>query len=432
MEHILVGILLIPVTTLLLFASTLSMQSKLSEAWVSSLSIRSLFLSWIISFFLWSWMFVTRTPIEADVFQLVSIRGYELSFHLHFDWIGGTYICFSLGLGFLIAYFSRTYLHREEGFNRFYFYLFIALIGIELISLGEGLDVILIGWELVGISSALLIAFYFERKTPLDNSLKAYRAYRTTDIGIVMAVILMHHTFHSSALTNFSMLREEHLITIPLLIIFGSMGKGALFPFTYWLPKAMEGPTPSSAVFYGALSVHLSPLLLIRCFSNMKELPQEVFFTLIAIGLITALYASWIGRIQSDIKSVVGYATIAQIGIIWIEIAFGLHVLALIHMIGNASLRTVQLLRAPSLLHDRQHIIHSKRANFSPTGVLWGKITPLFLQRTLYFWGIQKDLLQETWDGGFGIFGFILKGFHKLEQSWISLLEEPETEKEER
>src|SRR5207249_6408791 len=127
--------------------------------------------------------------------------------------------------------------------------------------------------------------------------------------------------------------------------------KSALIPFSGWLPRAMEGPTPSSAIFYGALSVHLGAFLLLRV-SPMLDVSPELAAVVVALGLLTALYAWLAGSVQTDIKSALALASLVQVGLIVAEIGLGLRYIALVHLLGNACLRTLQFIRAPTLLHD--------------------------------------------------------------------------------
>jgi NADH-quinone oxidoreductase subunit L len=188
-----------------------------------------------------------------------------------------------------------------------------------------------------------------------------FSIYRLTDIGLYAAVLYLHL---SQTGTKFEALSTVSWAGIPahdgaeitaLLLILAVMGKSALFPFSNWLPRAMEGPTPSSAIFYGALSVNLGPLLLLRMGDVIAGSPL-ISWLLIAIGLFTVLAGNLAGRVQSDIKSRLAYGSITQLGFIVIEIAFGWVELALVHVVTHAVIRTLQLLRAPSLLHERHHL----------------------------------------------------------------------------
>jgi NAD(P)H-quinone oxidoreductase subunit 5 len=144
---------------------------------------------------------------------------------------------------------------------------------------------------------------------------------------------------------------EQQALIVGLLLLVAAAGKSALIPFSGWLPRAMEGPTPSSAVFYGALSVHLGAFLLLRV-SPILELSPVLSATVVVLGLATAGYASLAGRVQTDIKCALSFASLTQVGIIVAEIGLGLRYIPLVHILGHATLRTLQFLRAPTLLHD--------------------------------------------------------------------------------
>lgn len=186
------------------------------------------------------------------------------------------------------------------------------------------------------------------------------------------------------------------------------MGKSAMFPFSNWLPLAMEGPTPSSAVFYGAISIHFGPFLLLRS-SDLIASSGALSYTVISIGLITAILSYIISHHQNDIKSMLSYSSISQVGLIVAEIGFGLNIIALIHILGHSSFRTLQILRAPSLIHDlnkvEQLLGHSAKRMPEKSS----KIAFLFYQisfERFFMDKILKDLIIAN----------ILKPFHKINQ----------------
>ena len=146
-------------------------------------------------------------------------------------------------------------------------------------------------------------------------------------------------------------LTSNEALIVGLLLLVAAAGKSALIPFSGWLPRAMEGPTPSSAVFYGALSVHLGTFLLLRV-SPLLDLSVWLSAAVFVLGLSSALFAALAARVQTDVKSALAFASLTQVGIITAEIGLGFRYLALVHIIGHACLRTLQLLRAPTLLHD--------------------------------------------------------------------------------
>jgi NADH:ubiquinone oxidoreductase subunit 5 (subunit L)/multisubunit Na+/H+ antiporter MnhA subunit len=230
-------------------------------------------------------------------------------------------------------------------------------MGYNWIVLSGNFETLFIGWEIIGAASFLLIAFYRMRYLPSKNAVKVFSIYRIGDIGILAAMWASHHLWHENI--TFLKLQNQQLvhhhltehsetgIFIGIMILLSAAVKSAQFPFSSWLPRAMEGPTPSSAIFYGSLSVHFGAFLLIRTYP-FWEGQIIVKACVIAVGIITVLVHSMIARAQSTIKAQIAYSSSAQIGFIFIEIALGFHYLALIHFAGNALLRSYQLLISPS------------------------------------------------------------------------------------
>jgi NAD(P)H-quinone oxidoreductase subunit 5 len=239
--------------------------------------------------------------------------------------------------------------------------MILFALGTTLVSFSGAMEVIIIGWEIVGLTSVLLVSFFNYRKNPVKNSLWVFINYRICDIGLLVAILVIHTSSHNSVFVpletaNWLGFSHENMPSIlGFLIIFAVIGKSALFPLSGWLPRAMEGPTPSSAIFYGAISIHLGPLLLLRS-SDLISSSPALMATIIVIGIVTALFGRAIGRGSTDIKGMLAYSSIMQVGIIVAEIGFGLNEIALIHMIGHGSFRTLQILRAPNLLHDRKNL----------------------------------------------------------------------------
>ena len=247
-------------------------------------------------------------------------------------------------------------MHREPGYQRFFVLYSIFVSGIVIASLSGTIESLFVGWEMVGLSSALLVAFFHERIMPTRNGLHLWIVYRISDAALFLASYLLHHAlgqgFFQAILEQGSEgLADEVsspvLIGAGVLIFLASACKSALFPFSGWLPRAMEGPTPTSAIFYGALSIHLGAFLLLRL-NPIVQLSPILAWTVVFFGILTALVSGIIANAQTDIKSILAYATLTQVGIIIAEIGFGLELLPLIHIIGHASLRTYQFLRAPS------------------------------------------------------------------------------------
>lgn len=305
------------------------------------------------------WLLNGRNEINVNEITLFKSEEYEFFIDFFFDKVTAAYLVTGSFITFLITRYSRYYMHMESGYKRFFNTILFFFFGYNWTVLSGNFETLFIGWEILGISSFLLIAFYRDRYLPVRNAVKVFSIYRIGDIGIILAMWASHHLWHENitfAKLKNAELVHEHLIGhsgigifIGVCILIAAAAKSAQIPFSSWLPRAMEGPTPSSAIFYGSLSVHFGVFLLLRTYPFWEE--QMIVRILIgATGLLTAFIAMRITRVQSTIKTQIAYASITQIGIIFIEIALGWHVIALLHFTGNAFLRTFQLLVSPSVV----------------------------------------------------------------------------------
>lgn len=296
-------------------------------------------------------------------------EGYNFFLNFYFDHISAVYLLVGNIITFVIIFFSRIYMHREAGFKRFFYTVLFFYTGYMVTVLAGNFETLFIGWEILGVSSFLLIAFYRKRYLPVKNALTVFAIYRIGDVGILMAMWMAHHLFHRNVpfITFFH--EQTHLLEHPKeaafiggMILLAALAKSAQLPFSGWLPRAMEGPTPSSAIFYGSLSVHIGAFLLLRTFP-IWEHQTGIRIFIAAIGLLTACVTTLISRVQPTVKGQIAYSSAAQIGIIFIEIAAGLDIIALIHFTGNAFLRTYQLLVSPSMV---TYFIREQFYNYVP------------------------------------------------------------------
>jgi NADH-quinone oxidoreductase subunit L len=302
-----------------------------------------------------------HVPIELG--SWVVIPHYHFAVKFVFDRLSVPFVILSFALCGTIGAFANKYMHREKGFNRFFVLYAIFLLGMVWTSLAGTIETLFGGWELVGLSSALLVAFFHERSSPVRNGLRVWTVYRISDAALLLGSVVLHHVrgggdfdkLLNATLTPWpdgqAVLTHQQAVAVGLLFLVAAAGKSALVPFSNWLPRAMEGPTPSSAVFYGALSVHLGAFLLLRI-SPILAMSTWLSATVVALGLTTAAYSAFAGRVQSDIKCALSYASLAQVGLIVAEIGMGWQYVALVHILGHGCLRTLQFLRAPTLLHD--------------------------------------------------------------------------------
>lgn len=325
-----------------------------------------------ILFFILYWLTNDHPVLDIKHAVLFSTANFEIFIDFYFDKITAAYAVTGAALTFLVGVFSRYYLHREAGFKRFFTTILLFYTGYNLIIFSGNFETLFVGWELLGISSFLLIAFYRDRYLPVKNGLKVISIYRLSDICLLLAMWLSHHVWHENI--TFFKLGDEALVSeqlsqqatpgllIAIMLLIAAAVKSAQLPFSSWLPRAMEGPTTSSAIFYGSLSVHIGVFLLLRTYPFWESM-IAVKVIIIAVGLSTSIIAAGIARVQSSVKTQIAYSSIVQIGIIFIEVALGFHILALVHFAGNAFLRTYQLLVSPSVL---SYLIHDQFYHFDP------------------------------------------------------------------
>ena len=369
MSHLLQFFILIPsVGFLISLFFPLKKEAILSGVTLGTVGIQ---LVGIVLFIAW-WL-MNGFP-TLDIKQIVLYKSPEFEFFIdfYFDKITAVFAFVGAVLTFLVAVFSRYYMHREDGFKRYFCALLLFYVGYNLIVFAGNFETLFSGWEILGITSFLLIAFYRDRYLPVKNGFKVLSFYRLGDICLILAMWMSHHLWHRNItfaewgeMAAVQELFQQHyapamFITVAILI--AAIIKSAQLPFSTFLLRAMEGPTTSSAIFYGSLSVHIGVFLLLRTYPFWGH--EWIIKTIIlATGLATSLVATGIARVQSSVKTQIAYASIAQIGLMFIEVALGFHVLALIHFAGNAFLRTYQLLVSPSVLN---YLVHDMVFHFKP------------------------------------------------------------------
>lgn len=326
----------------------------------------------ISSVFLIIWLLYNHPTLEKSEIILFKTKEYQFLVSFYFDKISAVYLFVGSVLTFLVTQYCRWYLHRESGYKRFFNIILFFYIGYNIIIFSGNFETLFVGWEILGFSSFLLIGFYRDRYLPIKNALKVFTVFRIADMSLLIVMWMNHYLWRKninfSELTNKQFI-SEHLqnhplfgVLISLMILLAATVKSGQLPFSSWVPRAMEGPTPSSAIFYGSLSVHLGVFLLLRTFPFWEHL-TSIVITVIFLGLFTSIVATGIARVQSSVKTQIAYSSIAQIGLIFIEIALGFHGLALIHFAGNAFLRTYQLLVSPSVV---SYMIREQFYNFIP------------------------------------------------------------------
>lgn len=361
-----------------------------------------------ITAFIIYWLSQNHPVLDIKHIVLFNANDIEIFIDFYFDqitavfgWVGSLLTC-------MILRYSKFYLHRDEGFKRYFTTILLFFTSYNMLIFSGNFETLFIGWEVLGICSFLLISFYRNRYLPVRNGLKVISLFRLADICLILAMWMSHHLWHKN-ITFISLNDHESVLNhiqehnwyaffIALMILIAAMVKSAMLPFSSWLPRAMEGPTTSSAIFYGSLSVHIGIFLLLRTYPYWQDI-LSIKVALIVVGALTSIISNSIANVQSSVKVQIAYASVAQIGLMAIEIALGWHVLALIHFAGNAFLRTYQLLVSPSVLSYR---IHKMAYTFKPTlntetSGLMKKLNNTVYMLSIKEWNLDAMLQQIFW-----------------------------------
>jgi NADH:ubiquinone oxidoreductase subunit 5 (subunit L)/multisubunit Na+/H+ antiporter MnhA subunit len=432
----------VPCALVCVLAITSLMTLKLSETFISRMTQGTVIVSLIAAVVMLGIMLATGNRfVPIDLGNWVNIP--EVHFHFHwkliFDRLSVPFSILALVLCGIVGAFTRRYLHREDGFQRFFLLYSIFLAGILISALAGTIETLFFGWELVGLSSALLVAYFHQRENPVRNGQRVWAVYRLADASFLLGALLMHHLTNEGDFGSFvgqdpwpngvAVISSSQALQVGLLLLLAAAGKSALFPFSGWLPRAMEGPTPSSAVFYGALSVHLGAYLLLRV-NPILEASWHLQVCVVVLGAVSSAFGAIMARVQSDVKSSLAYASLTQVGIIVVEIGMGFYYLALVHIIGHACLRTLQLLRAPTLMAD-YHALENAIGTRLPTGngrtVPW---LPYSWKRWWYRFGYERgfmDTLLDRWI--VEPFIWLFREADRIERHWTDWLsQEPSRE----
>jgi len=391
MDSVLIFFAAFPVLIYLIGCTLPAKRERLISNWAFYTLIAHLV---ALTVFIVKWVADGRHTLNHKHLVLYSSSGFEFSLHYFFDINTALFALLGSVVLVLVTRFSIFYMHRDWGFKRYFTTLLLFNIGYQFAVFSGNFETLFLGWEVLGLCSFLLISFYRDRYLPVKNAMKVISLYRFGDVCLLLGIWMCHHVFHENItfIKLYSDVPTLSLISgnvakvgfiISMIIITASI-KSALFPFSSWLPRAMEGPTSSSAIFYGSLSVHLGLFLLIRTHPFWHE--QLMFkVLLIIIGAITSLVAFSISRVQPTVKTQIAYATISQIGIICIEIALGWHILALVHILSHAFFRVYQLLVSPSVLSYK---VHDMVFHFKPGNKFADTISSL--QATFFVLGIKE------------------------------------------
>lgn len=349
--------LLIPALPLAGFLLVALNVKRLSHGVTSFIACGSVLLSFIAAVTIFSQLLgfpEGSRLITVHLFSWIKAGNFDASMALLIDPLTSIFLLIITGVGFLIHVYSIGYMHDDTGFNRFFSYLNLFVFFMLLLVMGSNYLVMFIGWEGVGLCSYLLIGFWFKNQAYNDAANKAFIMNRIGDLGLLLGIFLIFINFRSLNFTDVASMAPAAstgtLTTITILLFIGAMGKSAQIPLYTWLPDAMAGPTPVSALIHAATMVTAGIYMIAR--NNVLYTLSPISMNLVMIvGLATALFAATIALKQNDIKKVLAYSTVSQLGLMFLALGLGAFTAGIFHMATHAFFKALLFLGAGSVIH---------------------------------------------------------------------------------
>ena len=354
MEYIILVVVFIPLMVSI-FLNSIS--TLLDERLTTFITINGALLSFSVSIFMFGFLLL-------DKFNPISLKLYtwfpdpEIKFEFLLDGLSGTMMLLVTGLGLVIQIFSTSYMSGDPRYVKYFVYFNFFVFSMLLLVMSANFLVMFFGWELVGLSSYLLISFWSEKKKAAKAGNKAFVLNRIGDFGFLIALMMILNTYDTfsfkkvfaTTLIN----QPENLDLIVVFLMIGAFGKSAQFPLFSWLPDAMEGPTPASALIHAATMVTAGVFMLVRI-SPLLQFSELSSILIISIGLLTALISAFAAINQDDIKKVLAYSTISQLGFMFIAIGAGAYVAAIFHLVTHAFFKALLFLGTGAVIHEMHH-----------------------------------------------------------------------------
>ena len=350
---------LVPLFPLLGFLVNGLFRKSLSKQLIGIIGSGAMLASFVVSLFVF---FDVKNGGGATVqlFNFIHVGSLVIPFEFLVDPLSSLFLLIITGIGFLIHLYSTAYMHEEEPmhFGRYFAYLNLFVFSMLLLVLGANYVIMFIGWEGVGLCSYLLIGFWFKNNNYNAAAKKAFIMNRIGDLGFLLAVfwliVKLGTVSYASVFAAVSQLSATDITIITTLLFVGAMGKSAQIPLFTWLPDAMAGPTPVSALIHAATMVTAGIYMITR--SNILFSHSEITQTVIAvIGISTALLAATIAIKQNDIKKVLAYSTVSQLGYMFLGLGVGAYTGAVFHVMTHAFFKALLFLGAGSVIHAMHH-----------------------------------------------------------------------------
>lgn len=353
MENLVYAIVLLP---LIGFVINGLFGKRLPKALVGGLATLVVFAAFLISVSIFIGFPANGTPVIVKAFEWFTIGGIQVNFGFQIDQLSLMMMMIVTGIGSLIHLYSIGYMSHDKGFYKFFTYLNLFIFSMLLLVMGSNYLILFIGWEGVGLCSYLLIGFWYENTEYGKAARKAFIMNRIGDLGLLIGIFLIASQTNAldylSVAQNASKFEFDGVVImfITLSLFIGAMGKSAQIPLFTWLPDAMAGPTPVSALIHAATMVTAGIYLVVRSNFLYHLSPSTLDFILV-IGLATSLIAAFIGLRQNDIKKVLAYSTVSQLGLMFIALGVEAYTSAMFHLMTHAFFKALLFLGAGSVIH---------------------------------------------------------------------------------
>jgi NADH-quinone oxidoreductase subunit L len=352
-EHL---VYLIPLFPLVSFVIIALFGKNLSKSITTFLAPGSILASFVVALLIFFSQVSTNQSVTVPLFSWFQVGDFQADFSFLVDSLSILFTMVITGVGFLIHVYSTGYMHDEKDYNRYFSYLNLFVFFMLLLVLGDNLLLMFVGWEGVGLCSYLLIGFWFRNINYSNAANKAFIMNRIGDLGFLLGIILTFGVFgsinyHEVFAQAGSVVVDGKLITwITVLLFIGAMGKSAQIPLYTWLPDAMAGPTPVSALIHAATMVTAGIYMVARCgvLFSMSDFTMQLISI---IGISTALLAATIALFQNDIKKVLAYSTVSQLGLIFCALGAGAFSAGVFHVVTHAFFKALLFLGAGSVIH---------------------------------------------------------------------------------
>ncbi|KAF2516148.1 NADH-quinone oxidoreductase subunit L [Flavobacterium foetidum] len=345
--------LLLVLTPFLGFLINVFFGKSLGKTVSGTIGTLAVAISFIVTLVLFNQINSTGKGIEVTLFDWIQISNLKINLGFLLDQLSVLWLLFVTGIGSLIHLYSISYMHDDENMHKFFSYLNLFVFFMITLVIGSNLLVLFIGWEGVGLCSYLLIGFWYKNQDYNDAAKKAFIMNRIGDLGLLIGMFIIGSMFSTLdyATLKTAVSEGSPLLSLAALCLFiGACGKSAQIPLYTWLPDAMAGPTPVSALIHAATMVTAGIFMVTRL-NFVFDLAVDVQTVIAVIGAITSLLAATIGLVQNDIKKVLAYSTVSQLGLMFLALGFGAYEVAVFHVITHAFFKACLFLGSGSVIH---------------------------------------------------------------------------------